>query len=484
MSNALSDLDAAFEDIQALVGTGFTRLRRGHYLLMQVDDAARARDWIGGLLAQGLVHPLGAVRRPYVPGQRPAPADAPRAQLDEAVTIAFSQAGLAALGLADAEANPFPSAFRGGMAEASRRELLDGDAASPWRWGDIDGDAVHVLVSHFWVDGAEPSRHLDPALLADQGWRARVVSTCPGYIDPPTQPEPGSREPFGFRDGLSQPVPDGIAWSQAEMRARRQAGKALFDDRRVALGEFVLGHVNEYREQAYCPGVAWASAPARSFADFGRNGSYMAVRQIVQHVDVFRAFEASCPVPDIAERMMGRRRDGRSLAASGASQTGLDGFRYLQDDADGFGCPRGAHVRRANPRDALSGSLADGAAGARLHRLLRRGRVYAEDGVAESSCEVGQGEGLMFIALNADLERQFEFIQRSWIGGPRFGGLSNEQDPILGTAPGRGFTLQGLPVGMRIDGLPRFTTVVGGGYFFLPGLAALAFIAAGPPPSA
>ncbi|AMM24903.1 Dyp-type peroxidase [Variovorax sp. PAMC 28711] len=484
MSDTLSGLEEAFDDIQALVGTGFTRLRRGHYLLLQVDDAARVRCWLAGLLAQGLVHALDAVRRPHVAGQAAAPAEGQKTRLTESVTVAFSHAGLSALGLADAEANPFPSAFRGGMAEPVRRELLDGDAVSPWRWGDVDTEAVHLLVAHFWADEATPSRHLDPALLADWGLRAHVVATCPASIDPPTQPEPGSREPFGFRDGLSQPVPEGIAWSQAEIRARRQAGKALFDDRRVALGEFVLGHANEYREAAYCPGLAWASAPSRPFARFGRNGSYMAVRQIAQHVDVLRAFEATCPVPDIAERMMGRRRDGRSLAALGGSQTGLDGFRYLQDDADGFGCPRGAHVRRANPRDALSGSPQEGVASARLHRLLRRGRVYAEAGATESTCEIGQGQGLMFIALNADLDRQFEFIQRSWIGGPRFGGLHDEEDPILGTAPGRGFTVQGLPVGLRIGGLPRFTTVVGGGYFFLPGLAALAFIAAGPPSSA
>lgn len=477
-------LAGAFDDIQALVGTGFTRLRQGHYLLLQVGDAARARQWIGELLASGLVRHLGQVRRPYVPGQPPTPA-AERTPIRECVTLAISHAGLGALGLADHEDRPFPSAFRTGMAHPSRRELLGDDPSTPWRWGDAGaaGEAVHLLVGHFWDDDTQPAPWLDAAAFAGWGLAVHRVPTCPAYIDPPTQDEPGSREPFGFRDGLSQPVPSGIAWSRAELRARQRAGKALFDDRRVALGEFVLGHPNEYREPAYCPDVIWAGHPAVGGTTFGRNGSYMAVRQIAQHVAAFEAFAQSCPVPDIAERMMGRRKDGRALAMAPGVQGELDAFRYLPEDAEGFRCPRGAHVRRANPRDALSGSIVDGVAASRLHRLLRRGRVYAEGVVPGRECEVGQGEGLMFVALNADLDRQFEFIQRAWINGSRFGDLHDEQDPILGSAPGRAFTLQGLPVGMRIDNLPRFTTVQGGGYFFLPGLAALRFIAAGPPPT-
>ena len=484
-------LTQAFDDIQAIVGTGFTRLRHGHYLLLQVDDAARARQWIGELLASGLVRHLGQVRRAHVPGQPPAP-QGERATIPECVTLGISHAGLAALGLVDDDDRPFPSAFRTGMADPSRRALLGDDPAMAWHWGDAaaQGEAVHLLMSHFWAEDAQPAVWLDPQAIAARGLRVHVVPTCPAYIDPPSEKNPGSREPFGFRDGLSQPVPRGIAWSHAEVEARRRAGKALFADREVALGEFVLGHPNEYRETSYCPDVRWAGVEGAvtPLAGFGRNGSYMAVRQIQQHVAVFEAFARGCPVPDIAERMMGRFKDGRALAmAAGPAgdEAEPDAFRYLAEDADGFRCPRGAHVRRANPRDALSSTVNDGVAGSRLHRLLRRGRVYTDAVAPGRECEVGQGEGLMFIALNADIDRQFEFIQRAWINGSRFGDLHDEQDPILGSAPGRAFTLQGLPVGMRIGGLPRFTTVLGGGYFFVPGLAALRFIANGPPtPSA
>ncbi|RYF33880.1 MAG: hypothetical protein EOO26_06530, partial [Comamonadaceae bacterium] len=416
-----TDLAQAFDDIQAIVGTGFTRLRHGHYLLLRIDDAVRARQWIDNLLASGLVRHLAQVRRVHAAGPRSdAAAPGERAPIAESVTLAISHAGLEALGLADHAERPFPSAFRTGMAHPSRRELLGDDPAMAWDWGDTDAqsNAVHLLVGHFWAEDSVPAAWLDPQAFVGWGLRAHVVPTCPAYIDPPTQDEPGSREPFGFRDGLSQPVPRGIAWSRAEKRARERVGKALFADRQVALGEFVLGHPNEYREASYCPDVRWASTAgaagadgaAAPLADFGRNGSYMAVRQIQQHVAAFEAFAQSCPVSDIAERMMGRRKDGRALAAEAAD---LDGFRYLADDAEGFRCPRGAHVRRANPRDALSSrSIEDGVAGAKLHRLLRRGRVYTDDaafdaGTPGRECEVGQGEGLMFIALNADIDRQF-----------------------------------------------------------------------------
>ena len=55
---------------------------------------------------------------------------------------------------------------------------------------------------------------------------------------------------------------------------------------------------------------------------------------------------------------------------------------------------------------------------------------------------------------------------------PSFGGLWNAPDPILGPA-GRDFTWQRRPVPRRRVGLPRFVTVRGGEYFFVPGISAL-----------
>jgi len=84
----------------------------------------------------------------------------------------------------------------------------------------------------------------------------------------------------------------------------------------------------------------------------------------------------------------------------------------------------------------------------------------------------GVGRGLVGIFLNADIERQYEFVQRQWLNAPSFDGLWNAPDPILGPA-GRDFTWQKRPVPRRRVGLPRFVTVRGGEYFFVPGISAL-----------
>ena len=83
----------------------------------------------------------------------------------------------------------------------------------------------------------------------------------------------------------------------------------------------------------------------------------------------------------------------------------------------------------------------------------------------------------MFVALNADLAEQFEFVQRNFVNDPKFAGLRDERDPLLGSDDGgeRRFTLQGDGVRKRLS-LLRFVRLRGGGYFFLPSLSALAYL--------
>jgi hypothetical protein len=58
----------------------------------------------------------------------------------------------------------------------------------------------------------------------------------------------------------------------------------------------------------------------------------------------------------------------------------------------------------------------------------------------------------------------------------------------MSTGRGERFTIPDSPVRRCLKGLPAFVQTVGGGYFFLPGLSALRFLAslpdrAGPTPS-
>jgi deferrochelatase/peroxidase EfeB len=130
-------------------------------------------------------------------------------------------------------------------------------------------------------------------------------------------------------------------------------------------------------------------------------------------------------------------------------------------------------------------------AASRFHRIIRRGREYGETLSPEAALQPdapGPRSGLHFICLGANIARQFEFIQNAWLMSAKFDGMSGEADPLLGNRaefpPGQptdGFTMpQANGVSRRIDALPSFVTVRGGAYFFLPGLRALRYFAAGP----
>jgi len=144
-------------------------------------------------------------------------------------------------------------------------------------------------------------------------------------------------------------------------------------------------------------------------------------------------------------------------------------FLFGTEDPQGLRCPYGAHVRRANPRDSLSPGSQDQIDISNRHRIIRVGRRYEEDGKL----------GLLFMCLNGDLERQFEFIQQTWMGSTKFHGLSAEVDPIAGAEIKNcdGFTVPTRHGPVALNRLPQFVTMRGGGYFFVPGKQLLKFLA-------
>jgi len=72
----------------------------------------------------------------------------------------------------------------------------------------------------------------------------------------------------------------------------------------------------------------------------------------------------------------------------------------------------------------------------------------------------------------------FEFAMNVWVNDRTFHELGNEWDPFVGTQDGSyDMTIPRRPVRQKIKGLPAFTTVRGGAYFFLPGNRALHHLA-------
>jgi Dyp-type peroxidase family len=335
-------------------------------------------------------------------------------------------------------------------------------------------------------------------------------------------------EPFGFTDGISQPTLD---W---ERQRPAQDGEQLSYSNLSCLGEYLLGYPNEYGGYTERPlldprhdshALLPRAEDAPELADLGRNGSYLVMRQLRQDVRGFWQFldYQADGNPDrreaLAAAMVGRTRQGLPLvamthetanvaAAANANATpDLNAFNY---DADprGLRCPLGAHVRRSNPRNAdlpagepgvvpwLQRTLGfdaqalgqDLVASTRFHRLLRRGREYGATVTPEQApveASGGEDPGLHFICLGANIARQFEFVQGAWIMANQFNGLPNESDPLLGTriALPNGtrtdsFSMpQALGPDQKLTGLPQFVTVLGGAYFFLPGIRALRYLA-------
>jgi len=78
------------------------------------------------------------------------------------------------------------------------------------------------------------------------------------------------------------------------------------------------------------------------------------------------------------------------------------------------------------------------------------------------------------MCLNTDLERQFEFVQQTWMMNPSFACLFTENDPLLG--PECDFTIPADPIRLRPK-IDTFVRLVGGEYFFLPSLSALSYLA-------
>jgi Dyp-type peroxidase family len=457
-------------DIQALVGRGFGSLDAARYVLLRVENAGAARERLRGLSMTTL-------------------AEAQARRLPRVRQVAFTAAGLRALELPVDGIPGFAPEFLDGLAgDPSRsRRLGDIEDSAPtlWRWGAGDAEP-HILLIVLAAAG-DIEAHLSETLGEMPGGACSVllVNAANG---------PVGREPFGFVDGISQPKVD---WE-----GTLEPGGAedrLYRDR-VALGEFLLGHGNEY-----------GFVPDHPVEDgIGHNGTYLVYRQLEQDVAGFWRWVAQSAgtgeAVAFAERMVGRGIDGDPLPALGGE--GANGFTF-ESDPDGAICPIGAHIRRANPRSGddprgrrgflgdvvsslgLKGSaMHDAVASARFHRLLRRGRPYgpAPDPQAAIAGSISEeARGLHFICLNASLARQFEFVQGSWLASPYFGGLSGEQDPMLGNRcpvsggmPTDAFAWHDAAGNPRLTAeLPRFVTVVGGAYFFLPGIGGLARILRG-----
>jgi Dyp-type peroxidase family len=438
-----------FDDIQHILLTRAPALT-GRYEFLSFRNPAGGRAWLTQIMDK--VHSAKAMRASVERDKR-------------WVTVAFTHNGLRALGVDEATLATFPEEFREGM--AARAAILgDTGANDPAHWVDKTASPdLHAIAILFARDATERGRS-----AMEHG---KLLAECQGVellssLDLEATPPFGyAHDHFGYRDRLSQPVIEGSGdeptpGSGAPLQA----------------GEFILGYRDETGSEPALPQPEILS----------RNGSFMAYRRLEEHVGRFRDFlRENSKTPEeqelLAAKLMGRWRSGAPLTlapnkddpALGADPQRNNNFNYKHEDPQGYAVPLGSHMRRMNPRDT--------AANMNRRRLIRRGATYGPY-LPEGTPEDGKERGIAAFIICASLVRQFEFAQNVWINDRNFHELGNERDPICGTQDGTlEYKIPKRPIRRKITGLPAFTTLRGGAYFFLPGLKALHWLAAASKPS-
>jgi Dyp-type peroxidase family len=505
--------------IQSIVFGGLGFKPAGEMLLIELPaEVADARAWLADILPRVAFGDGRFLSAPAV------------------LTLGASADALAKFGLPESAISTFPMAFVSGMTGPGRSRIL-GDtgrnAPENWKWGRSAQDVALLVYGRSRTAAGRLVREVERTCAAHGAAIVHRVALKDVKSD-----QSERKEPFGFVDGVSQPAirgtyrglrnddpihlvePGELIVGYPDNRGHIPPGPRL--DARYDPDELLPIEV-----QPGNFGMVTAEQPR----SIGHNGSFLVIRQLEQDVRGFRSFCASeakrlkdhfaelpvfCDGEFIAAKMIGRWRDGTSLVrqpymsatrlrrltghtstatvarsqtlpssavaspiassrsrsqskASGRAPQPDNDLLYGTEDPQGLRCPYGAHIRRANPRDSLSPGSQEQIDISNRHRILRVGRLYDEKVSA----------GLMFMCLNGDLERQFEFIQQTWMSSSKFHGLDSETDPIVtdGTKGRCSFTIPTRAGPVTLDQLPQFVTVRGGGYFFLPGRQLLDYLA-------
>jgi Dyp-type peroxidase family len=460
-------------EIQAYLIKDYKEMGCSKYYLLQVvkDNLSEAKNFIASLA--GMVTNVNSAIN------------------DTCLNIGFTSHGLETLGLHEENMKSFSREFREDMVTPHRQRLLgDFDSSDPknWEWGGPDREKIDVILMVFGKDETITDNFYNQ-LKAKYNTAFKEVHVLKG------NPLPDDKEHFGFRDGISQPAIIG-------------SGITGINNDNIKPGEFVMGYKNEYN---IYPDTALLEYPqgdvnmladdasGSQFKDLGKNGTYFVLRQLKEDVDGFWNFlnektknEDGSLNPDestkVAAKMMGRWPSGAPLVKFPDKDPGGlsddNDFNYIKEDKLGLKCPFGAHIRRTNPRDNFEESGPGTSLKlTRRHRILRRVRSYGENFVGSATNHKPNGEvGLLFGCFNADISRQFEFIQYTWANYPKFKKLYADPDPFIGVRenPGPGveqnFTITQPVVNKVITDLQSFVTVKGGAYFFFPSVTVIKFL--------
>ncbi|MGW6918429.1 Dyp-type peroxidase [Kitasatospora sp. NPDC054939] len=479
------------DEIQGDIIAGF---KKDHVtlLFLKFEDAGRARDWLRRLTPQiATTRQVASFNEAFSEARKTSGGDDPKTLKATWTGIGLTYEGMRLLSLTDPFETAPPTgsgleAFRDGSAKRAGALGDTGDSSPEnWLFGNSRNQPVHAVLTI----AADDPRDLTAAVTAhrETAAEAKIVTIFQQNAATLLGSRRG-KEHFGFKDGVSEP---GVRDFDPESATRPEEVEGHPGTRIVPAGEFVVG-------EPPAPG---------SFTDYpawARNGSFQVVRRLAQDVPGWwaqvsvqlRELKQAKAVPEgataewLAARLVGRWRSGAPVCKHQDRDVPFDPAAArdndfdFRDDLEGLVTPLFSHLRKTSPRAGLQApnpkvppfdaKELDG------RRIMRRGAPYGQpfDPAAEGPGGPDDPRGLLFVCYQADLARQFEFIQTAWIDEEDFPpGRHPEpgRDPMIGLpstvdyeSRAQDGTLKHTPLSFQ-----QFVQTQGSVYCFAPSISTL-----------
>lgn len=487
----LYDERVDLSDIQANLIVPDVRLR-ARLLLLRIRDPGAFRAWLGDL-------PISPASAKLVEDVR----------LERVCTLGFTWAGLAMLApLAARRLSEHSPAFAEGMHPRAGAHGLEPESPTLF----AAGDRAHALLQL----SADTDAALDDAEAETLGAAGTALEVL-GRITCDRSAPGEAREHFGFADPVSQPGVFG--WFQkGDIRAsicRRvnpvNRWEGFPGQPLLPLGHFLLGHHT-------LPGT-----PGRDIAPALKGGAFVVATQLQQMVGPFHSWLAEQAAQHgvspalVGSRVVGRWSTGTPTVRApwvddhdpATEACTWNNYAFHQQvprvpvifpkrdecrdapppgsvDPDGARCPFTAHVRKSNPRDMVGAAPSSGLRidleHSRKRMMLRRALPYGppSGSTPESPRDDGADRGIVFIAVVASIETQFEEPSRI-LFDPAAPRPDAGPDALLGPA-GRSVGLGALSpeaAPSSANAAERWVIPRGGVYLFAPPLGLVRALADG-----
>jgi Dyp-type peroxidase family len=342
--------------------------------------------------------------------------------------LALSHQGYVALGLADV--SPQDDDFIKGMQHEDSISALHDPEANMWQpefQRQIEG--VLLIAQESEYETLQLMREVFIPLLEEAGCELQHIQQGKAVHN-----KAGNGiEHFGYVDGRSQPL---MLWEDIAAESKN-------------------GGISSW-DPAFSLSTALVEDPGAN--DGLSFGSYFIFRKLEQNVQEFKRREQQ--VADLlgfegesrelaGAMIVGRFEDGTPVTLSDEAKDKAPPNNFNYDGDPGTRCPFHGHIRKTNPRG--TGGF-ESKSDERLHLMARRGipfedverRVHPDDLPSTESSEEFEekvapllptgGLGLLFMAYNNTIAKQFKFTQQLWANNPNFPnqGANIGIDPVIG----------------------------------------------------